>query len=44
MFAASMAFTATMGYRTTLLVYGPGGSRFSDYLPSGGRCRRSWRS
>jgi len=44
MFAASMAFTTAMGYRTDLFVYGPGGYRLSDYLRSGGRCRRSWRS
>jgi hypothetical protein len=35
MFAASMAFTTAMGYRTDLFVYGPGGYRLSDSSRAG---------
>ncbi len=34
-FGASACFASPMGYQTNLLVYGPGGYRFSDYLTLG---------
>lgn len=33
--AASCAFALPMGYQTHMMVYGPGGYRFSDYLKAG---------
>ncbi|MCB1748421.1 MAG: anion permease [Gammaproteobacteria bacterium] len=36
MLAASMAVATPIGYPTNLMIYGPGGYRFSDYLRLGG--------
>ena len=33
--ASSLAFALPMGYQTHLMIYGPGGFRFSDFLRVG---------
>ena len=35
MFSASVAFATPIGYQTNMMVYGPGGYRFSDYVRLG---------
>ncbi len=34
-FGASACYASPIGYQTNLLVYGPGGYRFSDYIKLG---------
>ena len=35
MMAASASFASPLGYQTNLMVMGPGGYRFSDYVRAG---------
>ena len=35
MIASAGSFATPLGYQTNLMVYGPGGYRFSDYLRTG---------
>ena len=35
MFSATVAFATPIGYQTHMMVYGPGGYRFSDFVRVG---------
>ncbi len=35
MMAASASFTTPLGYQTNLMIFGPGGFRFTDFMRAG---------